>query len=78
MITAEQIPEEVVAAAERAYSTAWATGEHMTRAAILAALNAWQGAKLHTVQAPDESDEIRYTLKVVGFILPLSQKEPRT
>lgn len=46
---------------------------HRVRAALLAGLKAWPGMKKHKVQVPDDSDEVRYTLKTVGIVLPLTE-----
>jgi hypothetical protein len=78
MITPDQIPDEVVEAAKVGYFFAAEinrnAGDVITDvwlAALTAALNAWEGVKWHTVQVPDDSDEVRYMLKKVGIILPL-------
>jgi hypothetical protein len=41
---------------------------------IAAAIAAWPDVKWHTVQVPDDSDEVRYMLKKVGIILPMPQE----
>ena len=64
----------------------WPTWDSMTdpikaemidqqQAAILAALRAWPGVREHSVQVPDDnSEDIRYVLKPIGVILPLTQE----
>lgn len=82
MIRPDQIPDDVVEAAARAAfiyykcvpwdecgdKTLWC---RLARATIAAALAAWPERKWHEIQVPDNSGEVRYTLKKIGLILPL-------
>ena len=81
MIKPDQIPDEVVEAAKTTYTAEIYKGKASSREyheamreAIAAALNAWPLIKEHKVQVPDDSDEIRYTLKTTGIILSLPQE----
>ena len=76
MIKPDMIPDEVVeaAAVERwgiSEPTKWELDT--CRIIIAAALQAWPGVKENKVQVPDDSDEIRYTLKTTDIILPLPE-----
>ena len=73
MVKPEQIPDEVVEAAREAWLRSDVNARDDWRAAIAAAINAWPGVKENKVQVPDDSDEIRYTLKTTGIILPLPE-----
>jgi hypothetical protein len=90
MIEPKQIPDEALeAAAIELHRSMWGDDcfswaeidsdtrdsfRHHAHAACLAMLNAWEGGKWHTVQVPDDSDEVRYMLKKVGIILPLPKE----
>ncbi len=71
-----KIPEEVVATlVNRVYSEyhldiAWSDAEAMIRDSLMA----WPGIELHKVQVPDDSDDVRYTLKTKGILLPIEDK----
>jgi hypothetical protein len=64
-----RIPPEVVEAARLAVAKAIVADEDGIASAIKAALAAWPGAFPHTFRGP---------LEGTGYVLPMSQKEPRT
>jgi hypothetical protein len=58
-----------------AFQKAWANNDTLSTAECLTAmLQAWPGMKHYQIQVPDDlSDDIRYTLKTVGILLPLQE-----
>ena len=69
------IPREALEAAMREYNRARDNdSENPLYNACIAMLRNWPGIKEHAVQVPDDaSDDIRYTLKKIGIILPLTE-----
>jgi hypothetical protein len=66
-----RIPDAVIAPDGLRGFLAWENYKPKARAALAAGLAAWPGVKEHTIQVPDDSDEVRYMLKTIGLILPL-------
>lgn len=76
-ITAEEIPDAAAEAADAAFEDPMGTPLMLAwKRAIAAALNAWPGVAEHKIQIPDNSDELRYTLKTIGLILPIVKSSP--
>lgn len=69
MIKPEQVPDEVMAA----FQKAWADKSTLsTKECIAAAINAWPGMEPHKVLSVRDNGE-GYDLKTTAIILPLTQ-----
>jgi len=75
MIDQKMILDEAWKAAMIAYHSSVKLGpDEAWKIALSTALNAWPDVKWHEPQVPDNSDEVRYMLRKVGIILPLSKE----
>ena len=75
MITEKQVPDEVRIALRDLFRRMEDAEFELSYVEVAATvINSWPGVKWHEIQVPDDSDEVRYMLKKIGVILPLTQE----